>query len=318
MGDADLLERFHASLLGRDPKTIHAYLSTVSSFVDWTLAQSGRRQFTARLLTPTALEDYLDSLAAAGRAPRTRRKTLAILKVFCRWAMAEGLLTRDPSAAIARPEVVEGAPRELTGEQRRILKVLVEQQGSARLDAIFSLGYWAGLRASEVAGLKVGQCQINQRAGEITLLDAKGQKTRTLDLPNKARLALYRYLYETLDTAPDARDKASQYVFTSQRAAWLRQQGRPDNLSVRGVEHLWAQLKAQATVTEWNHVKDIRFHDLRHDWAHRARAAGWSLEEIAVYAGHQTKDGMPAIATTVRYTLPGREQIKAQLQKLKG
>src|SRR5258707_1242361 len=41
----------------------------------------------------------------------------------------------------------------------------------------------------------------------------------------------------------------------------------------------------------------IRFHDLRHDWAHRARVAGWLLEEIAVYLGHQTKDGMPTIMT---------------------
>ncbi len=29
-----------------------------------------------------------------------------------------------------------------------------------------------------------------------------------------------------------------------------------------------------ATRDEWEHIKDITFHDLRHDWAHRARAAG--------------------------------------------
>ena len=51
---------------------------------------------------------------------------------------------------------------------------------------------------------------------------------------------------------------------------------------------------------------------------HRAREAGWSLEEIAVYAGHQTKDGVPAIATTVRYTLPSRKQLKERVQLLQG
>ena len=40
---------------------------------------------------------------------------------------------------------------------------------------------------------------------------------------------------------------------------------------------------------------DVTFHDLRHDFAHRARAAGWTVEEIAYYLGHTTKKGTPAI-----------------------
>jgi integrase len=125
------------------------------------------------------------------------------------------------------------------------------------------------------------------------------------------------YLYAPA-SASDRRDPESAYVFTSQRAAWLRQQGRPDRLSTRGIEHLWGGLKAQATHEEWAALQDCTFHDLRHDWAHRARAAGWTLEEIAVYAGHQTKDGAPAIATTARYTLPSRQQLKARVQLLRG
>lgn len=107
-------------------------------------------------------------------------------------------------------------------------------------------------------------------------------------------------------------------MFTGQRAAWLRAQGRPDHLSERGIEHLWTALKAGATVAEWELVKSVRFHDLRHDWAHRARQSGLSLEEIAVYAGHQTRDGAPAIATTARYTLPSRAQLKARVAALEG
>jgi integrase len=86
------------------------------------------------------------------------------------------------------------------------------------------------------------QCHINQRAGTITLLDAKGGKTRTLDLHNMARRALSDYLSPE-DVHERARDQESVYVFTSQRAAWLRQQGRPDHLSERGIEHLWMYIK---------------------------------------------------------------------------
>ncbi len=44
------------------------------------------------------------------------------------------------------------------------------------------------------------------------------------------------------------------------------------------------QLKQKGTHEEWQIIAEVTIHDLRHDFAHRARAAGWSLEEIAVYA----------------------------------
>jgi hypothetical protein len=46
--------------------------------------------------------------------------------------------------------------------------------------------------------------------------------------------------------------------------------------------------------------------------------AGWSLEAIATYLGHRTNDGAPAIATTARYTLPTRQQLREQLKTLPG
>ncbi|HCI78968.1 MAG TPA: hypothetical protein DHW02_04690 [Ktedonobacter sp.] len=132
------------------------------------------------------------------------------------------------------------------------------------------LRYWAGLRISEIATLRIDQCQINQRAGSITLLDAKGGKTRTLDLHNMARQALYEYLFPACQQDRE-RDEESVYVFTSQRAAWLRQQGQPDHLSERGIEHLWMQVKQKGTQEEWRRIASVTFHDLRHDFAHRAR-----------------------------------------------
>lgn len=58
--------------------------------------------------------------------------------------------------------------------------------------------------------------------------------------------------------------------------------------------------------------------DLRHDFAHRAREAGWSLEEIAYYLGHVTKQGTPAIGTTARYTQVSREHVRDKLGLING
>ena len=310
--DLTVFQEFREALGTRDPKTVAAYLTTMLDFVAWLALQPGGTPFHLGLLTETAVRGYMDSLQRAGRAPRTRSKALSGLRRFCQWAMDEGYLRRNPARAMERPTVVAVAPTELSEKQRFVLKQLIEQYGSNRISAIFALGYWAGLRISEIATLRLDQCQVNQRAGSITLVDAKGGKTRTLDLHNMVRRALYDYLFPE-DSHDRERDQESSYVFTSQRAAWLRQQGRPDHLSERGIEHLWMQVKQKGTHEEWQLIEDVTFHDLRHDFAHRARAAGWSLEEIAVYAGHQTKDGAPAITTTVRYTLPSRKALKERL-----
>jgi len=315
--DPEPLRAFAQALAGKDPKTINAYRSVIRDLIAWLATRPGGDPFRLNLLTETALRGYMQHLEAINRAPRTRSKALSAIRRFCRWAVDTGQLPRNPAYQLERPTVEMLSPKELSDDQRYVLKNLVERQESPRLSAIFALGYWSGLRISEVAALRFDHCVINQRAGTITVVGAKGSKTRTLDLHNRARRALLAYLQLPV-TESQAREPDSLYVFTSQRAAWHRQQNRPDHLSARGAAHLWTRLKAQATHEEWQFIQDITFHDLRHDWAHRARASGWSLEEIAAYAGHQTKDGAPAIQTTVRYTLPSRQQIKEKLQTLQG
>jgi integrase len=77
-------------------------------------------------------------------------------------------------------------------------------------------------------------------------------------------------------------------------------------------------LKARAIKDQWALIADVTFHDLRYDFAHRARDAGWSPEEVAYYLGHVTKKGTPAIQTTVRYTQVSREQVKVKLARVMG
>ncbi len=315
--DPEPLHAFARALGGKDPKTVAAYVGTLRDFIAWLAQRPGGSPFAVGLVTETAITTYLHHLEVAQKAPRTRSRALSALHRFCRWAVDEGLLRRNPASAVERPTVGALAPTELTPDQRYVLKTLVERADSPRTTAVFALGYWAGLRISEVAALQADHCVVNQRSGTITIIGAKGGKTRTLDLHNAARRALYRYL-QLSATHTEAREPDSPYVFTSLRAALLRRQGQPDHVTTRGLTHLWAQLKAHATAAEWPLIRDVTFHDLRHDFAHRARAAGWTLEELGSYLGHQTKDGAIAIASTTRYTLPSRQQLKVQLQRLDG
>ena len=130
---------------------------------------------------------------------------------------------------------------------------------------------------------------------------------------NKARSPLYDYLHQ-------GERKVSAYVFTSQRAKRhvSAEEINGGRWTEDGIHQWWQQLKARARLSEARFINDIDFHDLRHDFAHWARAAGWSLEEVAYYLGHITKGGMPAIQTTIRYTQVSREYVKEKLQLLRG
>jgi integrase len=130
----------------------------------------------------------------------------------------------------------------------------------------------------------------------------KGGKFRDIDLLNRARRPAFEYLQH------GGRDKTSPYIFTSQRS---------ERLTEAGVHHWFRTLKQQATSEQWEKIADLTFHDLRHDFAHRAREAGWTLEEVAYYLGHVTKKGTPAIQTTARYTQVSREQVKEKLKRIK-
>jgi integrase len=131
----------------------------------------------------------------------------------------------------------------------------------------------------------------------------KGEKLRDIDLLNEAGRPLYDYLQH------GRRDRESLYTFTSQRNA---------HLTEAGIHHWFRSLKSLATKDQWDLIADLSFHDLRHDFAHRARAAEWTLEEIAYYLGHVTVKGTPAIQTTVRYTQVSRAHVKEKLKLMRG
>ena len=183
-----------------------------------------------------------------------------------------------------------------------VLCHLVDQHADLRGQAIFALGYWAGCRVSDVSHLRLSQTHVGPKLGWLRV-GHKGEKFREIDLLNEAHRPLHLYLLH------GGRDESSTYVFTFQRSP---------HLTEYGIHQWFRTLKQQATKDQWALIGDVTFHDLRHDFAHRAREAGWSLEEIAYYLGHVTKKGTPAIQTTARYTQVSREQVKEKLRSIKG
>ena len=301
--DEFLLQEYQQFLSGKAKGTIDSYVRTTRQVMEWVAQRPGNgRRFHPRQLTKTAVEVYLTSLEQEGLSLNHRARVKSTISSFARWLMEEkGLLLRNPTRGIDLPSQQVLAPRQLSKDQRYILRSLVEQAEDRRGAAIFALGYWAGCRVSDVSWLQMAQTHVGPKVGWLRV-GYKGGKWRDIDLMNEARKPLYEYLKASGDA-----DRT--YVFPSQRS---------ERLTEEGIHHWFRTLRAGATRDQWEFIHDLTFHDLRHDFAHRAREAGWSLEEVAYYLGHVTKKGTPAIQTTVRYTQVSREQVREKLRAIKG
>lgn len=298
-----LLREYGFFLANKAEGTIEAYLRTARQVMIWVASRPGNGGvFQPQHLTKTAVEIYLATLERDGFSLQHRARVKSALSTFARWLMEEkGQLAKNPTRGIDLPAIQTLAPRQLSDDQRFILRSLVEQAGDRRGAALFALGYWAGCRVSDVSWLEMAHTHVGPKVGWVHV-GHKGGKWRDIDLVNEARKPLYEYLQAT-------GDPERTYVFSSQRS---------ERLTEEGIHHWFRTLKARATKDQWEYIADLTFHDLRHDFAHRAREAGWSLEEVAYYLGHVTKKGTPAIQTTVRYTQVNREQVKQKLKQLRG
>ena len=300
----ELLDAYAHSLAGKASGTIDAYVRAVHQLTAWVAQRPGSGGvFHPTQLTRTAIETYLAELEAAGYSSSHRTRVKAAASSFAQWLIEDRvLLQRNPTRGITIPPQPLLAPRELSPEQRYVLRNLVERADDRRGAALFALGYWAGCRVSDVAWLRMEHTHVGPKVGWLHV-GYKGGKGRDIDLINAARQPLHAYLQR------GGRDPDSLFVFTSQRT---------DRLTEAGIHHWFRTLKTYATKDEWELIHGVAFHDLRHDFAHRARAAGWTIEELAYYLGHVTRQGAPAIQTTARYTQVSRAHLKEKLRRLTG
>ena len=349
-GGADWVERYLAEVLvGKDDRTQDAYGRALVDFSTWLAHQPGSNgQFRPAAMTRNAVKTYFDAKKGekiplskaerAGEVPvlpdavrplRYAPTSLARMKValsgFVAWLIEQGELLTNPVKDIAIPRMAARPPRVLSPKQRYALKNVVERAtgpmarkngevapADLRGAAIFALGYYAGLRVSDVSHLLVRNAHVGPKLGWI-LAGHKRETYRELDLLNEARRPLYEYLES------GRRQAESAYVFTSQRAKKQVPPGDEDGwrLTEDGIHQWFQEVRLSATVEESTLIDDITFHDLRHDFGHRLRQQGLLLEEVAYYLGHVNADGTPSIQTTVRYTQVGREQVRASMRQIR-
>ncbi len=298
------IEEYLQSLTGKSEGTRNAYGNVLQQLRRWMTDLPGKPKQWADL-TPELVGAYFEALQAQNYSLSYRRQAKTVIGSFGNWLGNEkGLLSRNPVQGIKIEDEdrsdndSEESPRKLEVEQRWILKQLVERAGELRGTAIFALAYWAGCRVNDISWLRLEDCVVGPKVGAIQV-GYQADKMREIDLVNEARRPLYAYVRSI------RLDSTTPYLFRSQRSA---------RLTEAGIHHWFRHLKTLASPQEWPLVGPVNFHDLRHDFAQRARQAGWSLEEIAYYLGNH----LPNRSSLAQYAVVDRRDLKQKLAFLKG
>ena len=201
---------------GRQPNTIASYVAEVEKF-------SGRGTFSSREDILSHKQHLLDQ----GRKAATINKFLNAMTAYNDFLMAQGKLDRRWIYWSDRIKVAQGSHQVdvLTEEEfRRVQQVLPSL--SFRNQSLIHLLLYAGLRASELVELRMGQIDWIGRSIEV---HGKGDKVREVPLREDTLERIREYIekerigHRLADTSP--------FVFLSQRGVCLTRGGLADILS---------------------------------------------------------------------------------------
>src|SRR5437764_1665847 len=277
------LERQEAS-----PQTRRAYQLDLLHFANW-FAQTVGEGFSPEAVTPTDVREYRGYLMnVEKRQPATVNRRLAALRRFFQWAKATGLVKELPTESVKGVASAPRAPHWL--EKRDVDRLIrtVERHGNTRDQAIVLTLRHTGIRVSELSSLMLGDVDISERKGALTVRSGKGSKFRVLPLNLDARQAITAYLKVRPTVSAD-------HLFIGQRG---------QGISSRAVELL---------VTKYGRLaglEDVTPHTLRHSFGKHALDAGADLVSVSVLLGHQR------LETTAIYTTPSQRDLERVVEKL--
>lgn len=220
-------------------------------------------------------------------ASTTIARSLVAIRLLHRFLMREKLSLRDPSEIIDSPKLLKKIPDALTFKEIENLLAApdVRTKTGARDRALLEVMYAAGLRVSEMTGLKTED--VNLGAGFVRCL-GKGRKERVVPLGKAAITALTRYI----DTyrVKFLKKKQSPYLFLNHSGNRISR------------IYVWKLIKAYARKARIR--SPVKPHILRHSFATHLLERGADLRSVQEMLGHAN------IATTQVYTHITRDRLR--------
>jgi site-specific recombinase XerD len=292
-----LIESWLAQLQkqGRSPHTRQAYRRGWGHLAQWYGQTYGEACDPTRLIARDIRDwkSYQQSVAKA--APSTINQRLVAVSSFYKWALAQNLVTRDPTAGMATIRLAARQPQSLSTKALRRLLRAVHNGGSPRDVAIIELLAGAGLRVGELLQLQREDIVLGDRSGWVIVREGKHGGYREVPLTRDVRQALADYLATDLPGEGEA----------SQRSLWW---GRRGPLS-----HRSTVLRILQKYAHRAQLDNLSPHILRHTFAtHYLKANPDDLRGLAALLGHSD------LNTVMIYTEPSRQDLTERLERMSG
>jgi integrase/recombinase XerD len=228
-------------------------------------------------LTRDGVQDFLRALGASRRRASSVARAAAALRSFLTFAGRE-----DLARFVAAPKKPRLLPHPVG---RDALARLAEVPGRGSTDlrdrALVELLYASGLRASEIAGLRLAD--LNLEAGYLRCL-GKGSKERVVPVGRRALDAVRDYLEHARG------ESGAETLFVSEKGGRLSR------------ESVWRAVRRRA-----GHAAvggRVFPHAVRHSFATHLVENGADLRYVQEMLGHSK------ISTTQVYTFVDRERLK--------
>ncbi len=265
---------------GLSRTTISAYRADLERFA--ASLQSGDQ-----LASPDAVRRYIDSLYQARMAGRSIARHIATLRNFYAHLIEKGAVDADPTAHLTAPRQWQSLPKYLNKQQ--IDDLLASCDGSKpqglRDRAMLELLYAAGLRVSELCGVRVSDLEMNMGVVRVV---GKGNKHRIVPVGKSAIAAVERYLGNGRPQM--LKGRASPYLFVTNRGGAMTRQC------------FWTLLGAYGKKAGIFH--NLTPHVLRHTFATHLLEGGADLRSLQSMLGHAD------ISTTQIYTHVVRSRLR--------
>lgn len=243
-------------------------------------------------LTSSRLRAYLAKESERGLGSRSLARSLSTLRGFLRYLMEEGKIEGDLGRDLPRAAMGRRLPRAAREDELvALLRAPDLSTPRGRRDrALLSLTYAAGLRASEVVGLTLGDLDLER--GTVSPL-GKGKKRRLVPLGELALADLSAYLADRAEKKAELAPRPILFPGV---------QGRP--LTRQG---FWKIVKSYGLKAGLSRA--IHPHVLRHSFATHLIWGGADLRSVQLLLGHES------ITTTEVYTQVTAEHVRKAFQK---
>ena len=243
-----------------DLRELHAFLGERGTAVD----DAG----------PDDLIAFSEALSARGLAPATRRRRLAAARSLLRHRARVGAREPDARRVVPLPRLPRRLPRALSqADVERLVTHPDATPRGLRDRAALELLYGAGLRVSELVGLRPGDLDLER---QLVRVEGKGSRQRVVPTGGEAAEAARRYLA-----------RGRPYLGKAQQRDAFLLNARGRRITRQGVAGIVREHAAAAGADD-----AISPHALRHSFATHLIENGCDLRVVQELLGHAS------IATT--------------------